>query len=241
MAKQPIYRHIANHIQSQISEGHLSAGDAISTEAELCKQFNASRVTVRQAIKMLIEENILESIQGSGTYVKKAPIDYNIYDMTGFEEKFEHAKQHARSEILNFEIIIPPKNILNILHLNENDKVYFIKRVRLIENRPITLEETWMPLYLFSDLTYEVMKGSKYHYIEDQKGMTIDRSDQEILAIMPNEDTCHHLNISPKIPIIEKISIGYLADGTVFEYSKNFFKSSEYKFTLTSRRRTLSK
>ncbi|SES67492.1 GntR family transcriptional regulator [Thorsellia anophelis] len=239
MAKQPMYRVIANSIKEQIKRGELAPGDAIFTEAELCNIFSVSRVTVRQAIKNLIEERVLESIQGSGTYVKKALVDYDIYQMTGFEEKFDTSSQHTHSEILKFEIIKPNKNITNTLQLTEEDKVYYVKRVRFIDKKAITLEETWLPLKLFPDLTYEIMQGSKYHYIEQIKKLVIDRSEQEILAVMPREDVCTHLDIPIEQPIIEKITIGYLESGVIFEYSRNFFKSSEYKFTLTAKRKSL--
>lgn len=47
-----------------------------------------SRVTVRQALKLLTEEHIVESIQGSGTYVKEERVNYDIYQLTGFYENW---------------------------------------------------------------------------------------------------------------------------------------------------------
>ena len=44
------------------------------------------------------------------------------------------------------------------------------------------------------------------------------------------------LGIDPQKPILEKVSTGFLNDGTVFEFSRNFFKSEDYKFTLVAKR-----
>lgn len=55
------------------------------------------------------------------------------------------------------------------LDLNPDDKVWHVKRVRFIKQKPVNLEETWMPLAMFADLTWEVMENSKYHYIEQVK------------------------------------------------------------------------
>ncbi|MEN9532937.1 MAG: hypothetical protein RIQ83_2161, partial [Pseudomonadota bacterium] len=98
------------------------------------------------------------------------------------------------------------------------------------------LEETWMPLALFPDLSYAVMQGSKYHYIEEVKQLVIDRSEQEIIPVLPSAQVVEALGIDPAKPIIEKVSRGFLQDGTVFEFSRNFFKSDDYKFTLVARR-----
>ncbi|PUV05651.1 transcriptional regulator, partial [Acinetobacter baumannii] len=96
---------------------------------------------------------------------------------------------------------------------------------------PMALEETWMPLALFPDLTWQVMENSKYHFIEEVKKMVIDRSEQEIIPLMPTEEMSRLLNISQTKPILEKVSRGYLVDGRVFEYSRNAFNTDDYKFT----------
>ncbi|HDC4568501.1 TPA: UTRA domain-containing protein, partial [Enterobacter cloacae] len=81
-----------------------------------------------------------------------------------------------------------------------------------------------------------VMENSKYHYIEQIKKMVIDRSEQEIVPVMPDEEVIAALGIDPTKPILEKISRGFLKDGRVFEYSRNSFKSEDYRFTLIARR-----
>lgn len=89
---------------------------------------------------------------------------------------------------------------------------------------------------LFPDLTYQVMQTSKYDFIENTKGMVIDRSEQELVPILPPEDVAKQLGIDPAQPIIEKRTRGYLANNTVFEYSRNYFTSNDYRFTLVARR-----
>ncbi|OCN03738.1 hypothetical protein A4S06_05100 [Erysipelotrichaceae bacterium MTC7] len=63
---------VANWIKEQIDKGKLRHGQKIQTEAQLSKQFGYSRQTIRQAISSLINEGLLESTQGSGTYVRKS-------------------------------------------------------------------------------------------------------------------------------------------------------------------------
>ena len=72
-------RRIADAIREKISSGEYKVGEALPTEAQLREVFSVSRVTVRQALKLLIENDELESVQGSGTYVKENKINYDIY------------------------------------------------------------------------------------------------------------------------------------------------------------------
>lgn len=231
-----MYRHIANAIRDKINEGEYEAGSALPSEAQLRKVFSCSRVTVRQALKQLIDSGELESIQGSGTYVKESKVDYDIYQQTSFAEKWAHLDKTTHSDVLAFEVQRASLSIADRLNIKEDDRVFYVKRVRYLGDDPITVEETWLPTELFPDLTYQVMQGSKYHYIEHDKGMIIDRSEQEIIPVLPPQNIADLLHIDPSQPIIKKRTRGYLQGGVVFEYSKNYFKSTDYKFTLVAKR-----
>jgi len=237
MSNKPMYRQIADALREKISAGELKPGDALPTESSLQETFNVSRVTVRQALKLLTEEQIVESIQGSGTYVKEERVNYDIYQLTGFYEKLADRNVDTHSEVSIFEVLKADAKLAEKLNLSHDDKIWHVKRVRFIKQKPVNLEETWMPLAMFPDLTWEVMENSKYHYVEQIKKLVIDRSEQELVPIMPSEEAIAALSLDPTKPILEKVSRGFLKDGRVFEYSRNVFNTDDYKFTLVARRR----
>lgn len=232
----PMYRQIADAIRDKISTGIYKVGEALPTEAQLREEFSVSRVTIRQALKLLIEQEELESIQGSGTYVKESKINYNIYQQSSFAEKWAHLQGVTHSDVLSFEVQAASLTMAEHLEVNEGERVFYIKRVRFLDETAITVEETWMPTAMFPDLSYQVMQGSKYDYIEKQKKMVIDRSEQEIMPVLPPNDVATLLGIDPTEPVIEKRTRGYLENDTIFEYSRNYFTTNNYKFTLTSKR-----
>lgn len=237
MGNKPMYRQIADALREKISAGELKPGDALPTESILQETYGVSRVTVRQALKRLTDEQIVESIQGSGSYVKEARVNYDIYQLTGFYEKLADRNVDTHSDVKIFEAIKADARLAEKLQLKVGDNVWHVKRVRFIKQKPVNLEETWMPLAMFIDLTWEVMEKSKYHYIEQTKKMVIDRSEQELVPVMPSAEAIDALALDPTKPVLEKMSRGFLKDGRVFEYSRNVFNSDDYKFTLVARRR----
>ncbi|MBM4862710.1 GntR family transcriptional regulator [Vibrio parahaemolyticus] len=241
MARLPMYRQIADAIRDKISEGEYKVGTALPTEAQLREAFSCSRVTVRQALKLLVENGELESVQGSGTYVKESKVNYDIYQQSSFAEKWAHLDAATHSDVIAFEITKATLTIADALNIGEGDKIFYVKRVRYLDDKPITVEETWLPTEMFPDLTYQVMQGSKYQFIENDKGMVIDRSEQEIIPVLAPEDIAELLDIDPTQPIIEKRTRGFLQGDVVFEYSRNYFKPTEYKFTLVAKRHHSSK
>lgn len=237
MGSKPMYRQIADALREKINAGELKPGDALPTESTLQEAFGVSRVTIRQALKLLTEEQIIESIQGSGSYVKEERVNYDIYQLTGFYEKLADRNVDTHSDVRIFEVLKAGVKLAEKLAIAPEDKVWHVKRVRFIKQKPVNLEETWMPLILFPDLTWEVMENSKYHYIEQVKKMAIDRSEQELVPVMPTEEAIAALALDPAKPILEKVSRGFLKDGRVFEYSRNVFNSDDYRFTLVAKRR----
>ncbi len=69
------YEQIVRQIQSAIREKELSEGDRLPTERELSETFGVSRSVVREAIKVLSTQGLVEARQGSGLYVLNRPIE----------------------------------------------------------------------------------------------------------------------------------------------------------------------
>lgn len=75
---EPKYKKIANDLKSKILNEEYKVNESIPTEAELQTIYDVSRYTVRQAINLLVTEDILVKKKGSGTYVKSKGIKRDI-------------------------------------------------------------------------------------------------------------------------------------------------------------------
>ena len=65
----PMYRQIAEDLRAQMESGGLEPGQQLRTEIELREHYNASRNTVRDAIKWLTTLGLVETKPGQGTFV----------------------------------------------------------------------------------------------------------------------------------------------------------------------------
>src|SRR5215207_9902345 len=69
------YEQIVRQIQEAIRDNALTEGDRLPTERELAETFGVSRSVVREAIKVLSAQGLVESRQGSGLFVRNRPIE----------------------------------------------------------------------------------------------------------------------------------------------------------------------
>ncbi|MBE6173679.1 MAG: GntR family transcriptional regulator, partial [Enterococcus faecium] len=66
----PKYIEIAHSLKNKIIEGEFKEGELLPNQETLAKTYNTSRVTIRKAIQLLIDESLLYTRRGSGTYVR---------------------------------------------------------------------------------------------------------------------------------------------------------------------------
>lgn len=93
--------------------------------------------------------------------------------MNSFSEIAHKSGKEAGSQIMKFEVQDASPTIATELNLVTGEQVYYIKRLRFIEDNAAQLEETWMSVARFPDLTVSHMQKSKFSYIENECGIKI--------------------------------------------------------------------
>lgn len=69
---------VSGDLQRRIARGELKPGDRLPTEKALGEAFGVSRAVVREAIARLKADGLIETRQGSGAFVVKAPKTINL-------------------------------------------------------------------------------------------------------------------------------------------------------------------
>jgi DNA-binding LacI/PurR family transcriptional regulator len=65
----PLYEQIYAYLREEIHQGRLSNGDRVPSEKELAEQFHVSRITSKKSLDMLVQDGLIERVQGKGSFV----------------------------------------------------------------------------------------------------------------------------------------------------------------------------
>src|SRR6476619_1319151 len=114
----PLYHQVEQVIRHRIATRQYDSGLQIPSEHELGRELKVSRVTIREALRELVRENLLVKVQGKGTFVApdlpKAlqPIKYNGF----LEDLYQRVLQ---LEVMNVDMARVPitEKVRAILHL----------------------------------------------------------------------------------------------------------------------------
>lgn len=153
---EPMYRQIADDLQSKIESGEIARGSQLATEIDLREQYSASRNTVRDAIKWLANRGLVETRPGQGTYVIEKINPYvttltgNPSSGGGDENVYiaEVAASHRKSEISEprVEIQQASRVVASNLRIDEGAQVVTRHQRRFIDGTPYSLQTSFYPM-----------------------------------------------------------------------------------------------
>ena len=216
------YEEIAQSLRADIQQGKYTPGEQLALEKEMCQQHGVSRITIKRAVDELVKQGLVVKRRGSGTFVKSLK-DEDVKELSmanqflGFAATFKNRK--VDSQLLRFEIIHPTAEVAAKLQLTTDDFVYDIIRVRRLDDEPIVIEYTQMPIQLINGLKRQHLETSIYSYIENGLGYKIQSAHRMVRAVMPTEQEREHLQIEGVLPLLEVTQVAFLDDGRPFEYS----------------------
>lgn len=134
-AYEPAYVQLADILRERIADGEFHAGDRLPTEAELIRAYELSPVTVRRAIKILVDEGAVTATPGRGTFVEAASIATASFDLRSFRAIL--ADPAVRVRMLSARVIPASSRVARMLEIHEGDRVISIRRLLHRDGRPV--------------------------------------------------------------------------------------------------------
>ena len=156
--KLPAYQTIKRHVLSRIQDGTWREGDAIPTEEALAREFGVSRMTVNRAIRELSDEQIVERVQGSGTFVAQQKYRATLVEIRNIADEIAARGHRHRSELQLLERTRATESLARRFGIRAGDPLFHSVVVHLENELPIQVEDRHVnpqvaPDYLSQDFT----------------------------------------------------------------------------------------
>ncbi|HEX3589313.1 MAG TPA: GntR family transcriptional regulator [Pseudonocardiaceae bacterium] len=142
----PLYASVERVVAGEILDGSLPVGARLPTEDQLIERFGVSRITVRRAVQNLAARGLVDVRWGRGTFVAPPRLTQPLTSLTGFVEDMASLGLTATARVLRVETIPADAGVAAELNVDTGTHVTHIERVRLGDGRPISLDDTYLPL-----------------------------------------------------------------------------------------------
>lgn len=226
---QPAYLQIRDELKHRVDEKIWKIGERLPSERDLAEEFGVSRMTLRQAVSLLVEEGVLERRVGSGTYVASRRVQEKMRGTTSFTEIILSQGKEPTTKLLSYQRQLASDTERRHLDLNPRDYVIKMERIRYADGIPLVYETASIPEKFIKNVAKEAISGHLYKTLTEN-GYQIDKSQQTIYAKVASERVANYLNISKGQALLALTQVSYFADGQAFEYVRSQYVGNRFEF-----------
>jgi GntR family transcriptional regulator len=209
----------------------LKPGDALPGERQLCHDHGVSRITVRKAVGDLVNEGLLVSVRGKGTFVAARTARSRLH-LASFTDEMRRMGLEPSTVVLSAELEVPPPRTAAALGLDERAETYHLRRLRLADGLQISVDEGWYPAELFPGLDKHDLTKSVYRAMADQYGHTIDRAEQTVGSAEASAEMSTLLGMAPRRPVLVADRISYSGPHAV-EHALTTYRGDRYELQMS--------
>jgi GntR family transcriptional regulator len=226
----PLYRQIKGLILQALEGGEWRPGEAIPSEVELASRFNVSQGTVRKAIDEMAAENLLVRRQGKGTFVASHS------DPRAFFRFLRLAALNgeigaSRSVPLECWRAKAGQEAARVLGLQLADPIIVVRRVLELADRPVVVDEIYLPGETFSGLSLDMLKewqGSLYSLFESRFGVRMVRAEERLRAVAADRTSAELLRVAEGSPLLSVERISYSYGDRPMEWRRGLYSTAEH-------------
>ncbi|HLV35868.1 MAG TPA: GntR family transcriptional regulator [Spirillospora sp.] len=228
-----IYRQIADILVKRIRAGQYSPGERLPSDRELSAEFGHNRHTVRRALDVVEELQLITRHQGKGTFVVRtlpAPPEKKHLSI-GLIDTTRQLGTRPPARVLSVSVQSADQVAFN-LNLNPGDLVTYLHRLRLIDNTPMIVEHIYVPQALAPKLEDYDLNQSLHEVMTTRFQIEIAGKDVTFESIPSDGYISQLLNIPVGSPMLLEKRLSYTTDHVPCEYSEHIYRGDRFVFRL---------
>ena len=202
MTSFPAYRRLALALREDIERGRWKVGEQMPTEAEISKQSNVSRNTVRQALDLLLAMNLVTRQQGRGTFVAHQGLSHVIGELKSLTEVL--IERGFEPGIEGVTVEIDPDPPADAVDYFQSSVIWRIDRLRTADGRPFCYMSSWLDDAIGRNLDAARLaeRGSLYSILHDDFEVMLSEATETIRAESATLFEANALKIRRGSPVI---------------------------------------
>ena len=214
-------------LRSRLASGELV--ERFPSDVELTAHYRVSRHTVREALRRLQVDGVIDRRRGRGTFVRQRPVEQRLGTLYSLYRSAEEQGFVQESAVRFLELRRDPEAAA-MLACEADEPLVYLERVRLIDGRPAVLDCSWLPARLASPLLKaDFQRTALYRELERRCGLRPDAGWERVSPVLPTPAQRQLLGLSGRTPAygIERLACqGLLA----VEWRHGVVRADRFRF-----------
>lgn len=228
--KSPLYIQLREVIRNKIEDGEYPAGTAIPSESQLAEAYDLNPLSVRSALSALKYEGLLQSVQGKGVFVNGPKTERDLETLGGYRHTMDERSIDAHTRVLIKALRTAGPYYSRLLDLEEEDQVWFTRRVDYIHKEPVALEEIYIPEKLlpsYGDVDIELFS---IYDIFTWNGLRPTDADQTLRVLFLEPSRAKLIDLTSEDAVMELSNLTRDACGRKIEFTRNYVRPDKTEF-----------
>ena len=225
--REPIYIQISNDIREKIKSGHFIYGQQLPSERTLAQSYQIDRKTLRKALALLAEENLLVGIHGKGTYIAQQQIPYKVELMDDLAQTLTRSGMTPSTKVLFSESRPARRKYADLLHIAPEEEIFRLVRLRAGDNEPVALQDTYIVKRMIPNLEKLDFEMYSLYGIMKENGIEISRIDETFTFIELSDPEAGILNLKEGAIGFVSEDITYDQHGQIIEYTHSILNNQK--------------
>ncbi|MHC1771146.1 MAG: GntR family transcriptional regulator [Flexilinea sp.] len=235
----PIYYQIETDLKKRIMRREWDVHQQLPTEVELASQYDVSRITLRQALAELEKDSIIRKQRGKGTFINTNPTPFvnNLSYTLVSGDRIKQQPYSIAATILEQMLVTDLfPDVYEHLELKPEDNAVYIKRLFLLNGKPLAIGRSWLPSKIVpgfesipminNSLSQTLLRRYQLHAILVEDYLEVVRSTQS---------ECDLLKCIFDTPLVLIRGTSFLEGNRPLEYSNTLWAGDSVRFRFTLR------
>ena len=229
----PLYHQVEQVIRHRISSGLYAPGSQIPSEHQLGRELEVSRVTVREALRELVQDNLLVKVQGKGTFVSlNPPTNLPPIKYTGSIEEVYERVLKLEVKYVHVSRVPVPEKVRALLSLGaEHQELVRIERRRHDGGEPFSFTVNYLPSSIGDRIDPEQLHTVPLLLLlERDLKIPIIRAEETVEAAPADPVVAAQLGIPVLYPVMHITRLMFTTDDQPFEVVETSYRADKFQY-----------
>ncbi|HTW07485.1 MAG TPA: GntR family transcriptional regulator [Acidimicrobiales bacterium] len=225
-AAQPLWAQVLADLRRRLATGEFA--ERFPGDADLVETYGVSRHTVREAVRRLQAEGLLERRRGRGSFISGPAIEQPVGTLYSFYRSIEEAGVVQESVVRHLEERRDDKAEAMLSCIGQ--PLVYLERLRLAGGEPIALDWSWLPARLARGLlTVDFRHAGLYEQLAERCGVRLTSGWERIRPVLPDRRQRALLDVEAQQAAFEIERFG-LQGATPVEWRHGVVRGDRFSF-----------
>lgn len=221
--RTPQYLRIYRDLKKQVATGALAAGERLATQRELARSYGVTVMTVRQALQLLEQEELVVLRHGLGTFVAPKRVEYGLGNLRSLAQEVTAQGLELKTRVLRRELVEPHPHVAELLRIDPGEPVYAVERLRFVGREPIVYQYSQLQSWLGEALDgVDLTETSLYDYLQDSLSIEIARAQEWVHAVALGAHEAALLEDEPNASALLSERLTFAASGEPIMFDRAY-------------------